>query len=168
MGSSLGFRTDLMLLTLQGSIIEKRDGYLCVRTPSDPAFRWGNFILLDTAPLLGSLKKWIDAFRHEFPYANYLAIGIDNTNGDAFAADELQVERVDSESCRVMTATTVAPPSRQDSGTIIRVLDRDNDNDWDAAIALQVANNTEEDPVGYEAFLVRRMASMRALQREGH
>ncbi len=36
--SSLGFRTDLMLLTLQGSITEQRDGYLCVRTPSNPEF----------------------------------------------------------------------------------------------------------------------------------
>ncbi|MDQ1528945.1 MAG: hypothetical protein QOH77_735, partial [Actinomycetota bacterium] len=68
--SSLGFRSDLMLLALQGSDIEQRDGYLVVRTPTNPTFHWGNFLLLGDAPEPGSVRRWIAAFRREFPGAD--------------------------------------------------------------------------------------------------
>src|SRR5690349_1307221 len=32
---SLGYRSDLMLLGLQGSVVDRRDGYLAVRTPAN-------------------------------------------------------------------------------------------------------------------------------------
>ncbi|WP_111720446.1 GNAT family N-acetyltransferase [Homoserinimonas sp. OAct 916] len=168
MVSSLGFRTDLMLLQLQGSTIEQHDGYLCVRTPSNPTFRWGNFILLDATPHPGSLRKWVDVFRQEFPHAEYVAIGIDSRGGDSGGAEELLSVRLRAESSPVMTATQMVPPSRRVQNVDTRVLDVDKDNDWAAAIALQVANNTEEEPRGYTTFLIRRMATLRALQREGH
>lgn len=36
-----------MLLGLQGSVIEQRPGYQVIRTPANPTFHWGNFLLLD-------------------------------------------------------------------------------------------------------------------------
>jgi hypothetical protein len=38
---SLGYRTDLMLLELQGSVIEQRAGYQVIRTSANPTFHWG-------------------------------------------------------------------------------------------------------------------------------
>ncbi|GAB2988813.1 hypothetical protein GCM10017788_11660 [Amycolatopsis acidiphila] len=43
--TSLGFRTDLMLLTLQGSAAEARDGYLVVLTPANLTPHWGKRLI---------------------------------------------------------------------------------------------------------------------------
>ena len=47
---SLAFRTDLALLQLGGSEVEDHESYVVVRTPDNPTYRWGNFLLLRTAP----------------------------------------------------------------------------------------------------------------------
>jgi hypothetical protein len=43
--ASLGFQTDLMIRRLAGSVIVDRREYLVVRTPANPGFWWGNFLL---------------------------------------------------------------------------------------------------------------------------
>ena len=47
---SLGYRTDLALLRLGGSTIEDRGDHLVVRSPYNPTFYWGNFLLLEHVP----------------------------------------------------------------------------------------------------------------------
>ena len=42
-----------MLLGLQGSVIEQRAGYQVVRTPTNPTFYWGNFLVLGGPPAPG-------------------------------------------------------------------------------------------------------------------
>lgn len=44
--SGLGLRSELMVLGLGGSLVEDRDEWLVVRTPSNPGFWWGNFLVL--------------------------------------------------------------------------------------------------------------------------
>ena len=51
--TSLGFRTDLALLTASGSVVEDRGTHLVVRTPDNPTYYWGNFILLSEPPVPG-------------------------------------------------------------------------------------------------------------------
>jgi hypothetical protein len=41
---SLGYRTDLIFPTFDGEIIDRGD-YLVIRTPKNPTFYWGNFLL---------------------------------------------------------------------------------------------------------------------------
>ena len=50
---SLGFRTDLRLLEMTGSVIEDRGTHLVVRTPDNPTYFWGNFLLLRQLPFPG-------------------------------------------------------------------------------------------------------------------
>ena len=47
---SLGFRTDLRLLEITGSDIEDRGTHLVIRTPANPTYFWGNFLLLNSSP----------------------------------------------------------------------------------------------------------------------
>ena len=54
---SLGFRTDLMLLELQGSEVEAHDDYLVVRSPHNPDFWWGNFLLFRRRPEEDSVEE---------------------------------------------------------------------------------------------------------------
>ena len=44
---SLAWRTDLALLLAAGSEVDDRGDHLVVRTPANPGFYWGNFLLLD-------------------------------------------------------------------------------------------------------------------------
>jgi hypothetical protein len=46
---SVGFVTDLFLVAFDG-VIEDKGRYVVVRTPSNPDFWWGNFLLYPEAP----------------------------------------------------------------------------------------------------------------------
>jgi hypothetical protein len=54
---SLGFRTDLALLTASGSVVEDRGTHLVVRSPDNPSYFWGNFLLLAAAPVPGGERR---------------------------------------------------------------------------------------------------------------
>jgi RimJ/RimL family protein N-acetyltransferase len=164
--SSLGFRSDLMLLALQGSDIEQRDGYLVVRTPTNPTFHWGNFLLLGDAPEPGSVRRWISAFRREFPGADHLALGVDGISGDAGQADELAAERLEAECSTVLSASAIRPPTTPNREAEFRMLDADTDADWDAALVLQEANFPSRYDDG--EFARRRLSGHRELQARGH
>jgi hypothetical protein len=42
---SLGYRTDLLLLELSGSEFQDTGEYVVIRTPANPMYWWGNFLL---------------------------------------------------------------------------------------------------------------------------
>ena len=88
--TSLGFRTDLALLTATGSLVEDRGTHLVVRTPDNPTYFWGNFLLLAQAPVPGGEREVVGAFHAEFPQAEHVSIGIDaaDLTDDARAAFE--------------------------------------------------------------------------------
>lgn len=48
--TSLGYRTDLMMLAMQGGEIHDRGNHLVLRTPAQPTFHWGNFLLFADPP----------------------------------------------------------------------------------------------------------------------
>src|SRR5687768_8665639 len=78
--SSLGFRTDLALLTASGSVVEDRGTHLVVRSPDNPSYFWGNFVLLAEPPALGGEREVVGAFQTEFPAADHVSIGIDTAD----------------------------------------------------------------------------------------
>ena len=52
--TSLGFRTYVALRVLEGGQVTDRGDYLVVRSPGNPDFWWGNFILMAALPEVGS------------------------------------------------------------------------------------------------------------------
>jgi GNAT superfamily N-acetyltransferase len=76
---SLGYRTDLMVRRLAGSSVEDRGHFIVVRTPQNPGFHWGNFLLWPGPPGEAGIEEWITAFGEEFPPATHLTFGIDGT-----------------------------------------------------------------------------------------
>ena len=64
----LGWRTDLALLEISGSVLEDRGDHVVVRTPDNPTFWWGNFLMLAGPPAdAADARQWIGAFEAEFP-----------------------------------------------------------------------------------------------------
>lgn len=163
---SLGFRTDLMLLALQGSEVEDFGDHLVVRSPRNPSFWWGNFLLLRRPPEPGSIPDWEQTFVREFPQADHRAIGVDGIHGAGADNVDLAAAGYAVDSSAVMTASSVDEPPHPNREATFRTLDLADPSDWGAAIALQVANG-EESP-GHLEFLTRRMDAMRGLQAAGN
>jgi len=162
---SLGYRTDLMLLGLQGSVIEQRAGYQVLRTPANPTFYWGNFLLLDGPPAPGTVSTWTSTFAREFPGAEHVAIGVDGTGGDAGDEAELAVAGLQADRSTVLTAAATTPPPRPNKVAQFRVLE--SDADWEAALDLQEAVHSYGEPEGWKGFNGRRLLAMRQMQAQG-
>ncbi len=43
---SLAYQTDLFFPRFDGEVVDRGD-YTVIRTPSNPTFHWGNFLLFD-------------------------------------------------------------------------------------------------------------------------
>ena len=125
---SLGYRTDLTLLGLQGSVIEQRPGYQVIRTPANPTFHWGNFLLLDRPPAAGMVSSWTSAFAREFPAAEHLAIGVDGTSGDAGDEAELAAG-LEADRSAVLTAAATTPAPHPNGVAQFRILE--SGPDWE-------------------------------------
>ncbi|MDZ5660887.1 GNAT family N-acetyltransferase [Nocardioides sp. S-58] len=133
--SSLGFRTDLALLTASGSIVEDRGTHLVVRTPANPSFFWGNFLLLARPPFPGGEREVVAAFRTEFPQADHVSIGIDSADlaPECRAAFEAAGMTVDVAS--VLTAEHLTPPREVEAEVRPLV----SDEDWEGRARLSHA-----------------------------
>jgi GNAT superfamily N-acetyltransferase len=55
---SLGYRTDIMLRLLEGSERTDRGDYVVIRSPANPAYWWGNFLLMAAPPAPGGAVSW--------------------------------------------------------------------------------------------------------------
>lgn len=163
--ASLGFRTDVMLLELGATVVTDHGTHLVVRTPGNPDFHWGNFLLFDKPPRQGDAARWSALFAAEFPEAKHRAFGVDVADGVGGDATEHRAMGVEVEILTVMTASGLAssaPPPQAD----IRALS--GDDDWRQALELDFA--TYGSPTGDDArrFAERRVAGYRGLCEAGH
>lgn len=162
---SLGYRTDLMIRELEGSRITDRGDHLVVRTPGNPDYWWGNFLLLASPPPAGEAAKWIAAFAGEFPDARHVTLGVDVTEAGIVDEAELVAEGFAVERSSVLTARSVHEPPRPNQDAIFRELS--GDEDWRQAADLRgvvTAGTPGADP----RFLSARIAAERALTEAGH
>ena len=154
-----------MLLRRQGSVVEQRPGYQVVRTADNPTFYWGNFLLLDGPPAQGTISSWMSTFAREFPAAEHVAIGVDNTDGAAPDEAELTAAGLTVERNVVLTTSATTPPLRPNETAEYRTLD--SDADWLAALRLQEASYDDIDPEGWQGFRGRRLLARRRMQEDG-
>lgn len=107
---SLALKTELGLAATQGTLADRGD-YVVVRTPENPDYYFGNFLVLAAPPQVGEVAYWTRRFAEEFrdmPDVRHVALRWDSTN-DAGATDELVAAGFVVDNDWVMTATAVAP-----------------------------------------------------------
>ena len=141
---SLGFRTDLRLLEMTGSVIEDRGTHLVVRTPANPTYFWGNFLLLRQLPVPGGEREVIGAFHTEFPLAEHVAIGVDGPEDlteqlAPFAAAGMEVDVG-----IVLTTDTLVAPRPVADDVVVRPLESDDDWEGRARLSHHLWSNTDE------------------------
>jgi GNAT superfamily N-acetyltransferase len=160
---SLGYRTDVMARRAEGSEIIERDGYVVVRTPANPEFYWGNFLLLAHPPAGGDLGRWLARFASEFPAASHVALGIDVTERQGVDAGAFAAAGFTLSEGNVMTAAAVREPRHCNLAVRIRTLA--GDADWPRSLALRVACHGNG---GNGEFIVNRTTQARRLTEAGH
>jgi ribosomal protein S18 acetylase RimI-like enzyme len=72
-------------------VVERRDGYLLVRSPGNPAHYWGNLLIFDEPPADGDAGRWEQLFEREFgddPRVRHRTFAWDRVDGDFGRARE--------------------------------------------------------------------------------
>ncbi len=165
---SLGYRTDLFFTKFEGIILD-RDAYLVIRTPSNPNFYWGNYLLFPTPPKPGDLEKWQALFQQEISaqqITQHMVFGWDTQAGERGAVQPFLDAGFQLVESVVLTARQVNPPPKYNSAVVVRPLTED----WEWAQTLQnqmACRPTEHDPQLYLAFKTAKMARYREMQRAG-
>ena len=114
---SLVRATDLDVLPVD-RVVERRDGYLVVRSPSNPTHWWGNLLLFDDPPLAGDASPWERLFEGEFagePRVRHRTFAWDRVDGVLGCAREEFIPRgyeLEETVGLIATAGNLTRPSR--------------------------------------------------------
>lgn len=162
---SLGFRTDLRLLELSGSLIEDRGTHLVVRTPDNPTYFWGNFLLLKERPYPGGEREVIAAFHTEFPEAEHVSIGIDGTDDQTAELQAFVDAGMEVDSGVVLTAGALIEPRPVADGVVVRALE--SDDDWEQRARLSHHLWSKTDEATFMTYARGKNAQERALVARG-
>lgn len=159
-----GRRTDLGVLRLQGAQITDQGDHRVVRSPSNPGFHWGNFILVTTGDPEDA-DRWLTAFERAFPDATHVAIDLPVLpDTSRYVALGLEVGTDD-----VLDSTELPELRPLAAGYQARELA--SSGDWEQVIRRSLAENAADgvhEPVGYERFIRDQAADRRALVEAGH
>ena len=165
---SLGYRTDLIVPRFGGEVVDKGD-YIVVRTPSNPSFFWGNFLIFSVPPAEGDFDRWRRIFVEEIgapPEVNHVTFAWDAIEGEAGVLEPFIAAGFDVENNVVLTTDTIHPPSKYAEQVIVRPLT--SDMDWEQAVINQIACRDEGHEVeSYSRFKRRQMANYQAMTQAG-
>jgi ribosomal protein S18 acetylase RimI-like enzyme len=165
---SLGYRTDLIFAAFDGQIVD-RGHYLVIRTPANPTFYWGNFLLFSGSPQEGDHQKWRDLFAREIggpPEVEHQTFGWDSPEGDEGVAQPFLQAGFRVTRSVVMTSHELRPPTRSSDLVSIRALK--SDAEWEQAFENQVLiGGPEFEETGYRVFRRRQMHRYRKMADSG-
>jgi GNAT superfamily N-acetyltransferase len=153
-----------MIRTLEGSQVEDRGDYLVIRSPRNPGYWWGNFLLLPP-PEPGQAAEWVATFAAEFPVARHVTLGIDVIEISGVHVGEYVAAGLQPQRHTVLTAQELVAPARPNRSAAYRPLA--GDDDWRRAAELRGIVNAGE-PGGDPDFIGARAAAERALTEAGH
>lgn len=155
-----------MIRALEGSQVVHHPDYVTVRTPANPAFWWGNFVLLSAPTAREGPEPGLALFRSEFPGSVHVALGIDVTRAAA-GLDDFAAAGLDVHHDTVLTAGALREPRHPNHAAVLRELA--GDDDWQQSAQLRAVCDGEEGsspPV--PAFITARDAARRSLAGTGH
>jgi ribosomal protein S18 acetylase RimI-like enzyme len=173
---SVGWASSIEVLPLD-KVVERRSGYVAVRSPSNPGHYWGNFLLFDKPPRQGDGSRWEALFEDSFgdeERVRHYTFAWGRTESDIGAGRSEFVDRgynLEESVALIASAAGLRPHPRQSSEVEVRAIDPTEGADvelWDAVVELQVEGRDpghEED--AYRAFSRQRLDDLCALFRAG-
>jgi hypothetical protein len=169
---SLVWATDIDVLPAD-RVVERREAYVLVRSPSNPTHYWGNLLLFEDPPVAGDGARWEQFFDVEFaaePQVQHRTFAWDRVDGSRGSVDEeflgfgYELEQTVG---LVASPDAIRPHRRENRDMQVRALDAARGADhalWERVVELQLAGRDErEDEAGYETFCRRRLEDLRTL-----
>jgi ribosomal protein S18 acetylase RimI-like enzyme len=141
---SLGYQTDLLFRSFEGEVIERPD-YLILRTPKNPSYRSGNFLIFQDPPKDGDLERWKAIFAQEIgtpPEYTHFVFALDGFDGNAGNIEPFLQAGFELEKTVVMTAQSVHAPPKVNTACTLRSFQ--TNDDWQEWINLKRAANLAE------------------------
>lgn len=173
---SLVWATDVDALPLD-RLVDRRDGYLVARSPSNPTHFWGNLLLFDDPPARGDGARWERLFEVEFgnnSEVRHYTFAWDHTGGALGAArEEFLAPGYEIEQTIGLLAAPheIRAHPRENRDVAMRALDPRggvDDELWVQVLEMQVAGRGEhfaEEP--YRVYSERRQSDLRELFQRG-
>jgi ribosomal protein S18 acetylase RimI-like enzyme len=170
---SLVLATDIDVLAIDHTVT-RRDDYLVVRSPGNPTFWFGNFLIFEDPPAVGDGERWERLFEREFadePRVRHRTLHWDRTD-DAIGAvtDEFTGRGYDLESVIGLVADPgeLGAHARANQEVEIRPLDPTTGGPdeplWAAVVEIQVAGRDHRSGEGeHRQFSRMRQHELRAL-----
>ncbi len=156
---SLGYRTDLIFPQFDGIILDRGD-YLVIRTPSNPFFYWGNFLIFSQPPTDGDLERWKNLFTQEIGPAEQFVFGWDTLNGELGQVEPFLANGFDLGQSLVLATSSVRTPAKYNRDVLVRPLTEDWE--WEQAMYNQVA--CRDASFGFDEYLVFKRPQMQRYQ----
>jgi|EndMetStandDraft_4_1072995.scaffolds.fasta_scaffold02607_7 RimJ/RimL family protein N-acetyltransferase len=168
---SLGWRSELIFPRFDAQVIERPD-YLLIRTPQNPTFWWGNFLLFDRAPRAGDAATWTAAFEREIVQhqseSRHLAFGVDAAGPIEVPADFAALGLTAMQGAVLTLAPQQLKPPRKAIGDGWRIRPLRLPDEGALAAKLQVAADIDgHEPGGYLVFRERQMLRYGSFERAG-
>ncbi len=163
---NIGYLTDTIFHDRDGFVEEHAD-FFSMRTPTNPTFWFGNFILFKRAPIAGDFDGWMEIHRQVFG---------GTLNHATFGWDEPAPGFIDEFiAAGFRTSNGLAlSMSAYDGGAAINpdltVRQLRGASDWEAMVGQQIQIDREDFRYPEDSGFFRRtqMASLRAMAEEGH
>jgi GNAT superfamily N-acetyltransferase len=124
---SLGYRTDLAVRSLEGSVVTRHEQYWEIVTSANPTFYWGNFLLLDEQLLDERPETVVAQFANRFPHAAHVAIGIDGPAVSLERCSKFENHGIAVEEVAILTAAPHEVRGASSGDIAIRPLETDDD-----------------------------------------
>ena len=139
--NSLLLKTSLIFARNESEIVE-RESYLAIKTPTNPGYHWGNFLIFKNPPEDGQIETWKKLFAREFPYYSEIKHYV-------FAWDELKAPSspeylahgMELEKSVGLVAKELVRPKHFNEDIIVRPLQ--SEDEWMAADELQTSTRLE-------------------------
>ena len=166
---SLGHRTDLIFVRYDGNVEDKGE-YIVVRTPNNPSYWWGNYLIFAQPPKEGDVEMWLELFRRDIgepPEIEHIALTWDSLNGEKGVVEPFLERGLEDDMMVVLATETLKPPPHPNTEAEFRILE--SDDDWQQTLELQVLSRDEEfkDEAGYRDFRRRKMLRYRQMNEDG-
>lgn len=166
---SLGLRSDLMSFEHE-AIVEGKKDYIVVRTPDNPSYFWGNFLIYYQGPKYGDHEKWMEDFYNEFssdPNIKHVTFTWDIDNN--YSSKELYLF-IDygfeyDETIVLVAEKKLNIQHRNNDFIYKRII---TEEEWDQVIDLQVLVNSDTyKGIEYRPFVQKRFNQYRQLSKVG-
>ena len=155
---SLGYQSDLIFPRFEGEVTDCAS-YIRIRTPSNPSYWWGNYLLFDAAPQAGDYEVWVKLFEEEIgrpPYVEHMVFAWD------LSEQEAQIDLFIEAGFKlvttvVMTTRMLKSPPKPNKDIEMRPL---TPKDYAELLKLEMLLGLEEgfSGEGHKQFLIRKQA----------